>query len=409
MLRGISHCDKISNDKQVTIILSLYLLLSNHKMKKLLSVNLWYEKYGNKTRAQLKSFRKAGFITHVATVISNNDHKEVVVINISDNTSSNSIKDNTNSEKFIFRYSSNNYRDLFKELFSFCINEKYDFIYLRRLMSKLLYAAPLFKNLSKTVPIVYEIPTYPLDTGNGFLYSTRDKIEMLVYKMYNKYIRLTLANLIDDKINLPANWQIFHNALDIDNYKELPYPELSDTIKLIIVANISEYHRYDRILDSIKNYDGEYKVCLTVISPESNAYSLLKEKASALNIASNITFLDSKSMNEILDIAKDFHIGIAQLSTSEKGSNLVNTLKSKDYCAMGLPFVSTCFDTSFEKDFPYAYVTKSMDEEINLKEVINWYIGIRDDYEYRHNMYNYAKNNLQYDKFVKQITSVVLN
>lgn len=362
--------------------------------KKIISLNLWYEKYGNKTRAQLKSFRKAGFISDVATIISENKNLTLQVIRLSD----------TNSDEIIYSHVCSSYRDAFNELFNYCISESYSVIYIRRLMSKLLYAAPFFRILSTELPIVYEIPTFPLDTGNGLLYSIRDTIEMMVYKFYNKYVKMTLVNFIDDKISLPVNWYTFHNALDIDNYAEASYPELNGIVKMLIFANISEYHHYERVIDAIKKYNGKYKIELIVVSPESNALNLLKESAKRFN---NIKFLNSMPINQVQSISSICHIGVAQLSTSEKGSNLVNTLKSKDYCAMGLPFFSTCFDTSFEKNFPYTYVTESMDEEINLDKIIDWYINIRSDKDYRHKMYEFAKNNLQYDKLVKQITETL--
>ena len=360
--------------------------------KKIISLNLWYEKYGNKTNAQLKSFRKLGYDTHVATIVSSGSSIRLNVFELFDSDS-----------KPIFSLGFSNYSSAFEYLFNYCIEQKYEFIYIRRLMSKLLSASKYFKMLSKSIPIVYEIPTYPLDTGNSILFKIRDFIEMSRYKSVNKYVALTLVNLIDDSVSLPNNWQIFHNALDIDNYHETAYPELSDTIKFIIIANISEYHHYERMLYAMNLYSGKYSIELAIISPESNSCNNLKSLANTLNLNTKITFYDSLPLRDIQNIAKDYHIGIAQLSTSEKGSNLVNTLKSKDYCAMGLPFVSTCYDTSFEKDFPYAYVTQNMDDDINLDEIIDWYMSIRRNINYRSDMYNYAKNNLQYDKFAQQI------
>ena len=360
--------------------------------KKIISLNLWYEKYGNKTNAQLKSFRKLGYDTHVATIVSRGSSIRLYVFELFDS-----------DLKSIFSLGFSNYGSAFEYLFNYCIEQKYNFIYIRRLMSKLLSASKYLKRLSKTIPIVYEIPTYPLDTGNNILYKIRDLIEMSCYKSINKYIKLTLVNLIDNSISIPDNWQIFHNALDIDNYYETECPELFDTIKFIIIANISEYHHYERILLAIEKYSGNYKIELAIISPKSIEYSKLKTLVSSLNLESTVTFHDSLPLNEIQNIAKDYHIGVAQLSTGEKGSNLVNTLKSKDYCAMGLPFISTCYDTSFEKGFPYAYITENMDDDINLNKIIDWYLSIRKNTNYRNDMYEYAKNNLQYDKFAQQI------
>ena len=379
-------------------------------MKKILSINLWYEKYGNKTRAQLKSFRKLGYATFVATIA---DGLTVYVYELSDGVAS-SCKDSTvatveqvNSNcNIVFSKQCTSYDEAFKTIFEYACEQKFDVIYIRRLMSKLLKASKYIKKASKQIPIAYEIPTYPLDTGGSFLYAARDFVEMTAYKLVNPYIQKTLVNLIAEQ-KIPDNWEVFHNGIDIDNYLQSESPELSDTIKFIMVANISEYHHYERMLTAMKEYvdkkNSQYQIHLTVISPDSPAYDSLKKQAEELGIEQMIDFMPSMTMPEIQKIANSCHIGVGQLSKSDKGSNLVNTLKSKDYCAMGIPFFSTCYDTSFEKDFKYIYVTSDMDSNINLDEIIDWYMNIRSDTEYRSKMYNYAKNNLQFDKLAKQV------
>lgn len=360
-------------------------------MKKILSINLWYEKYGNKTRAQLKSFRKLGYATFVATIA---DELTVYIYELSE------------SSNTAFTKQCSSYDEAFKSIFDYAINEKFDVIYIRRLMSKLLKASKYIKKASKQIPIAYEIPTYPLDTGGSFLYAARDFVEMTAYKLVNPYIQKTLVNLIAEQ-KIPDNWEVFHNGIDIDNYVQSEYPELGDTINFIMVANISEYHHYERMLIAMREYAHEngnqYKIHLTVISPDSPAYEGLKKQARELGIEQMIDFMPSMTMPEIQKIANSCHIGVGQLSKSDKGSNLVNTLKSKDYCAMGIPFFSTCYDTSFEKDFEYIYVTEDMDSDIRLDDIISWYMNIRNDVEYRSKMYNYAKNNLQFDKLAKQV------
>lgn len=345
---------------------------------------------------QLKCFRRYGYSTELATIVKQNTN---VCLLFYSSTDKGLILDF--SKTFI------SYKKAFDFLFNYCKENAYDFVYIRRLMSKLFPAALNIKSLSKITPIVYEIPTYPLDTGNTPLYLVRDYLEMKLYKMLNKYIRLTLVNLIDNSINMPSNWLLFHNAIDIDNYQLFQPSEISDKIKFIIIANISEYHHYERFIIAMKEYSGIHNIELTVISPPSVSYGKLKALVNELNLGNQVIFYDTLSIEGIQCIAKDCHIGVAQLSTSEKKSNLVNTLKSKDYCAMGLPFISTCYDTSFEKDFPYAYITESMDEKIDLSAIIEWYLKIYNNRNYRAEMYLYAKNNLQYDVFAQQIIDCV--
>ena len=358
---------------------------------KLLSINLWYEKYRNKTNAQLASFRLFGYSTDVAVITGNNGNHTVKICSVTDSAL-------TRGEEQSF----GSYRSAFRFLFDWAIEQKYDLIYIRRLMSKLFYAAPFIRAAGRIIPIVYEIPTFPLDTNETMLYRLRDLLEMKLYSTLNDSIALTAVILRQD-MELPDNWISFHNGIDISGYRVTPVPELSNEIRFIIIANMAEWHRYDRMIHSMKKYDGPYKLHLTVIAPENNTVSELKHLAEETGLNDRIDFKGQRDILEIREISKTCHIGIGQLSWSTDCSSQINTLKTKEYCAMGLPFVLSCRDTSFDSDYPYAYLLKNMDDELDLEDVIKWYEDVHRNPGYRQEMYDYAKENLQFHELAEQI------
>ena len=273
-------------------------------------------------------------------------------------------------------------------------------------MSKLLSAAPFIRNTGRIIPIVYEIPTYPLDTNETLLYKIRDSLEMKLYASLEDSIALTTVILRQD-IKLPDNWIPFHNGIDISQYSVTPVPPLKDRVDFLIVANMADWHRYDRMIRAMQDYTGKYILHLTVIAPENETVNRLRELVKKYGLNEKVEFVGKKDTHEIREIAKDCHIGVGQLSWSTDCSPQINTLKTKDYCAMGLPFVTSCRDTSFEPDFPYAYVLKKMDDELILSDVIDWYEKIHSNPGYRQEMYDYAKENLQFKELVKNITELL--
>ena len=70
---------------------------------------------------------------------------------------------------------------------------------------------------------------------------------------------------------------------------------------------------------------------------------------------------------------------------------------------MGLPFFTSCRDTSFEPDYPYAFVLDNMDDDLKLEDIIKWYEGIHMNPGYRQEMYGYARDNLQFHELINQI------
>ncbi len=358
---------------------------------KMLSINLWYDNYKNKTNAQLASFRRAGYMTDVATVLVHNAKYIVKLFSVTDTT-----------QIAVTEQSFTSWRSAFHFLFDHATEQEYDLIYVRRLMSKLFSAASSIRKVGKMIPIVYEIPTYPLDTNETLLYKIRDLLEMRLYASLSDSIALTTVILRQD-IRLPENWISFHNGIDISDYSVTPVPHLDERIDFMIVANMADWHRYDRMVCAMKNYNGKYTLHLTVIAPENDTVNRLKKLVNEYGLDTKVDFVGKKDIPQIREIAKCCHIGIGQLSRSTDCSPQINTLKTKDYCAMGLPFVTSCRDTSFEPDYPYAYVLKKMDDELILSDVIAWYEKIHLNQGYRQEMYDYAKENLQFGELVKNI------
>ena len=358
---------------------------------KLLSINLWYDKYRNKTNAQLAGFRQAGYDTYAATIFASEGQYRVEVYAVTDNT-----HDTVISRSFT------GWRPAFHFLFDNALEQKYDLIYVRRLMSKLFSAASSIRKTGKIIPIVYEIPTYPLDTNETLLYKIRDSLEMKLYASLSGSISLTTVILRQD-IKLPEKWISFHNGINISDYSVTPMPPLNDSVNFLIVANMADWHRYDRMIRAMRDHNGKYSLHLTVIAPENDTVNRLRELVKECGLDSKVEFVGKKDTNGIRELAKNCHIGVGQLSWSTDCSPQINTLKTKDYCAMGLPFVTSCRDTSFEPDFPYAYVLKKMDDELILSDVIDWYEKIHSNPGYRQEMYDYAKENLQFGELVRNI------
>lgn len=368
---------------------------------KILSINLWFEKYANKTLAQLASFRFFGYETYVATVISTNSSLKYEVYQIKEHEKELVVTHELPQKPLGFSYFT-----IFKSLFEYCAKEDFSVIYIRRLMSKLFFAVPSILKNANHIPIVYEIPTYPYDKPGNLLLYIRDFLEQTIYRCINRFIALTVV-VLRSNVKLKKNWIRIENGIDISNYMLNDIPVKTNTIKFIAIANLASWHRYDRMLQAIKDYDGIYKIHFTIVSPANRDCEFLKEIVTNLDLKDIVTFIEQKSLMELGEIARGYHIGVGQLSDSSENTMLMSSLKNKDYCALGLPFFSTCPDNSFNKEFPYFYLLQ-YNEKIDLKEIINWYEKIYENKDYKSEMFQYAKENLQYFSLVKQIEKRIL-
>lgn len=395
---------------------------------KILSINLWFDKYGHKTLAQLKSFAHFGYETYAATVIDEGKTLKCEIYRVvysgtakepasdtgvaldkpadSGNEAASYTLTTQASQILDKEPFGTAYFGAFRYLFDYASDNDYDIVYMRRLMSKIVYAGPHFKHLSKKCRIVYEIPTFPFDVPANRLYALRDKLEMFTYRRCKKYISVTSCCLYQHGRPDP-DWLLFENGIDISNYSVHDMPPLdseSATINMLMIANMQSWHRSERILYAIRDYKGPHRLHLTVASPESPEYTAMKQLAADTGIADMIDFHGFLQISEINRIAEDCHIAVGQLSGSEYGVMETHAIKHKDYCGLGLPMFSTCTDSSFPADYPYYYFMKDTDADIDLNAIIRWYEEIRKSHPgYRKEMYEHAKDRLQYNGYVSEI------
>ena len=100
-------------------------------------------------------------------------------------------------------------------------------------------------------------------------------------------------------------------------------------------------------------------------------------------------------------IAKDCHIGVGGLAYHKRGATIDSSIKSKEYCALGLPFLYEVPDMAFDKEWEYHYKIPSDESPVDFEKVINWYKSLPKEHSVV--MHKYAEDNLQFDNEVRDI------
>ena len=366
---------------------------------KMLSINLWYDKYSQKTNMQLKTYQSLGFETYILSISKNEGFITAMIYRFTDVNQDLSLIKSIRCKN---RVSSLSYLELFRLISDYIINDGYDLVYIRRLMSKFFYFAPYLKKIRTSSEIVYELPTFPFDTGLSIISKIRDILELTVLKVVEKNISLIVAVPVD-RTKISSKWLTITNYIDINTYTPPAPVVLDNDINLLIIANLSKNHGYARIIQAIYDYTGIYNIYLTIVSPDCAEYDELKSLVSELNLTNNVNCLSSLSMNEIKKIAATHHIGVGAIPDKKNAPFETSSLKHRDYCALGLPFFTTIKDYSFLDKCPYYLLLDSDDKKINLAFIIQWYESICSDRAYRVKMYNYAAKNLQYYDTAREI------
>jgi glycosyltransferase involved in cell wall biosynthesis len=182
-------------------------------------------------------------------------------------------------------------------------------------------------------------------------------------------------------------------------------PEFNGTdLKLICVASLNYWHGIDRLIKAISIFNAEeniMKVHLKIVG-KGAALSNLVDLADTLGINSHINFLGFLDGKKLYDEYETAHLAVGSLALFRKKLKSASELKSREYCAVGIPFISVGEDFDFPSDTRFRIVLPNRE---NIEDLVNFFRNFSSGYlsitpkEIR----DFALENLDYSAKMKKI------
>lgn len=304
-----------------------------------------------------------------------------------------------------------NYRySIYKILRNHIQKWDYDTIYIRYPGSVDLIFFNTIKLLSqKGIKVYLEMPTYPI--GNELINELNNlrvskKYLLYVLKSIIYFIHFILSRKIKYFVfkivtfmPYPKIWGcesiIIDNGININDFTPLIKNKKSDNnINLISVANVAIWHGLDRVLEGMGVYYQTNKICnkkifFTVVGSGS-LIKELEERAKELKIERYVDFVGAKTGKELIKEYSKSDIAISSLGMHRIGVLNGSTLKTKEYCAQGIPFVLAYNEKEINDDFKYCLKISSDDSPLDMGEIIKFYEYLLTQNDISENMYNFA-------------------
>lgn len=292
-----------------------------------------------------------------------------------------------------------------------CLNDiqNIDFVYIRKnIFDKTYYK--LLKEIRKKNPritIIVEIPTYPYFQEWGRLID-----KPLIWKEKRIIPLISNNDLVDYYTTLSDDDFIFNiptiklnNCINIDDVTPKHNIQKKGEINMIGVALLASWHGYDRVIKGLRNYykgDVSKNVFFHIVGegPElNNLKSLTKE----FGLDDYIIF-EGKLNGDKLDYIYDHsNIGIGSLAPYRIDLIGTKSLKSREYCAKGIPYIKAGIDETFDS-YKYCLTFPNNDTPIDINQILSFVDNI--DYEAAvKEMREYARVNLSWEKYIKDILS----
>ena len=272
-------------------------------------------------------------------------------------------------------------------IYDYCVREQIAFVYARCFQNANPWLIRFFKNLKKAgIHAVTEIPTYPYDQ-EFTNFSRKQRLGLTVDQMF----RNRLYQHMDALVTFSDATEIFgqrtiriSNGVDFDSIP-LHQPPLvvegKTALHLIGVAEVHEWHGFDRIMSGIGEYysrrseDGSLKpdVFFHVVGGvhphrmETDFAPIIKK----YGIDDKIVFHGTLFGYELTKVFNQCQFAIGSLGRHRSGITVIKTLKNREYATRGIPFVYSEQDS----DFDYQnYVLKAMPDEspISIQQILDF-------------------------------------
>ena len=294
-----------------------------------------------------------------------------------------------------------------------------DIIYIRHLSAILpIFCEVLYSSFRKrNYKIVFEINA--LEREGYYARVFENKSEQLYRKLYFLYSLIfivlcekrlllcgdgvvSVTNEISDHYKNLTKGNLKYltcgNGIDVSSHKLKLIPKERENVNVLIVATVCEYHGIDRFIRSLHEYEStpEKRNIVLHIVGEGPELPNLKELTTELNLQNRVIFHGFKSGKELDEMFDMCHIALDALAGFRKGLTETSSLKSREYCARGIPFIASSKDA----DFPdgWGYVQKIPDDEtpVDMNTVVDFANRVMADPEHPQKMRAYAEEHLDW-------------
>lgn len=231
----------------------------------------------------------------------------------------------------------------------------------------------------KGVRVVLEIPTYPYEQE---LHQQGPKGEVKLF--CDRIFRKSCLRNIDRIATVSHDKQIMGlpcinilNGLDFSSHplRTVRQPQENEA-HLIAVASMSSWHGYDRLLMGLANYykDSSRKFNFVFhLVGEGKESGRYRQIVAEQGLEEHVVFHGKQRGEALHEIASGCDIAVGCLGCFRSGITYISALKSREYCAWGLPSVNATPTDILDPKDPNCLFVPDADIPVDMEEVESFY------------------------------------
>lgn len=270
-------------------------------------------------------------------------------------------------------------RTEFSSIVKYAQKNDIEFVYIRSNHNANLFTIRMVKRMKQAgMKVVMEIPTYPYDSE----YEAQGMSKQI---FQDKLFRNRLAKYLDCIVTFSDYKEIFgqktiniSNGIDFDSVPmKTTRNDTSKELNLIGVAEIHQWHGFDRIIKGLAKYYSKHQDYIVKFHVVGYFFSTEVETAFKQIISDNhmenYVILYGKQHGKTLDQIFDWcDMGVGSLGRHRVGIQHIKTLKNREYAARGIPFVYSETDSDFDER-PYVLKVPADESPVDIQQVVDFY------------------------------------
>lgn len=252
--------------------------------------------------------------------------------------------------------------------------------------------------------IMVEMPSFPYHTEE---ISLRERVLGKIDRLF----RERMASYVDYIVTFSRRKTILgistiqtDNGTDVEAVDVLPASN-GRPVRLLGLANLSFWHGYDRVIEGLALHSSA-DVVFDIVG-NGNESPRLKADVQRLGLEERVVFhgtLTGDSLDKVMETA---HIGISSLGMHRLDVETSN-LKSREFCARGLPFVISYPDADFKQNLPFVFHAPADDSPVDIAALLEFRSRLETSLpDYPWTMRRYAEEKLSWGSKLAPVVDVV--
>lgn len=280
-----------------------------------------------------------------------------------------------------------------------CAAGQYDFLYIRYPLAHPSFLRFL-RNIKRGQPslkIVLEVPTFPYRKE---LRSPKQRVLLALddigHRRLKKYVDVIVTFFGQSEIHGVPCIQVA-NGVDVDSIPFDRLPSRGPGLHMVVAANLADWHGVDRVLHGLDEYRRRRAgptVTLSIVG-DGPAASDLRELTSKLGLEEMVRFHGLRTGAELDALFDEADLALGSLGMHRLGLQRSSSLKTREYCARGIPFVLASEDPDFEGQFPFVFRVSADDSPTDIDALLQFMSELRGrNPDYPSEMRHYAESHL---------------